>query len=224
MMYVLNLLSEKSADNILKIYDVATFEKGVMTNPNNNSHKFFTDQKNLLELAKDGYQKQCNDIVEKSIMKSTQFYDYTCPKKLSGIKFLEYREGMYYREHNDSYMMGSIRSDFSCTIFLNDSTEYEGGELLLRVGNKEIEYKLEKGQAILYPTGLSHQVKEVTSGSRKVAVFWVESCIQDSRILALYQQFCLLHNNYKNMPEAKTEFGDQLHGFKNNLLRNFLTL
>lgn len=223
-MYVLNLLKKESADKILKIYDVATFEKGVMTNPNNSSHKFFTDQKNVLELAKDGYEKQCQEIVEKSVMKSTEFYDYSCPKKLSGINFLEYRKGMYYKEHNDSYMMGSIRSDFSCTIFLNDPTEYEGGELVLRVGNNEIEYKLEKGEAILYPTGLSHQVKEVTSGSRKVAVFWVESCIQDSRILSLYQQFSLLLNNYKSMPEAKTEFGDQLYGFKNNLLRNFLTL
>jgi PKHD-type hydroxylase len=179
-MYVLNLLSKKSADNILKIYDVATFEKGVMTNPINNSHKFFTDQKNLLELAKDGYQKQCNDIVEKSIMKSTQFYDYTCPKKLSGIKFLEYREGMYYREHNDSYMMGSIRSDFSCTIFLNDSTEYEGGELVLRVGNKEIEYKLDKGKALIYSTGIKHKVNPVLSGDRKVFVCWIESAIKNS--------------------------------------------
>ena len=35
-MYTLNLLSKESTDKILKIYDVATFEKGVMTNPINN--------------------------------------------------------------------------------------------------------------------------------------------------------------------------------------------
>lgn len=224
MTYAINLLSKESVDKILEIYDLSTFEKGVMTSPNNLSHKFVTAQKNVLELTKDEYAKQCQQIVEKNIMKSTEFYNYTCPKKLSGINFLEYRQGMYYKEHNDNYMMGTIRSDFSCTIFLNDPTEYEGGELVIRVGNKEIEYKLEKGQGIIYSTGLSHQVKEVISGSRKVSVFWVESCIQDTRILSLYQQFCLLHKDYTDMPTATTEFSDKLHGFKNNLLRNFLTL
>lgn len=224
MLYSIDLLNKKSIDRISEIYSLATFERGVMSSANNMSKKIVTDQKNLLELTKDGYAKECSEIIEQSITKSVEIYDYSCPKKLSGINFLEYKQGMYYKEHNDSYIMGNIRSDFSCTVFLNDPTEYEGGELMLRVGNKEIDYKLEKGQAILYPTGISHQVREVTSGSRKVSVFWIESCIQDSRILSIYQQLCKMHTVYKQTPNPTTEFSDEIHAIKNNLLRNFLTL
>ena len=233
MNYTINLLDKKSINRILEIYGLATFKTGLMTSPNNRDRQFQTEQKNLLDMVRDegivGYETECCNILDKNIIRSTQFYDHTCPKKYSKIKFLEYRQGMYYKEHNDSYMMGSIRSDFSCTVFLNDPTEYEGGELVIRVGDKDIEYKLEKGQAVIYQTGLSHQVKEVISGSRKVAVFWVESCIQDTRILSLYQQFCLLHENY-NIKQSEgffppgAEFGEKLHAFKNNLLRNFVTL
>ena len=66
------------------------------------------------------------------------------------------------------------------TVALNDPDEYEGGELVLRVGNIEKQIKPPKGSIVLYNTGLWHKVNEVTAGDRKVAIAWAESYVPES--------------------------------------------
>lgn len=225
MIYTTKLLNDESVDKILKIYDLSSFAQGVMTNPRNFLQKApRPDIKNVLTLQDVNYQNECKQILTDSIFKSQEFYDYTCPKNFDSMKFLNYETGMYYKTHNDHYMMGSIRSDYSCTVFLSNPDEYDGGELVVNVGNSEIPYKLKKGEAVIYPTGLMHRVDEVLSGSRKVVVFWVESCIQDSRIRSLYQQFSILESKHREFIQQSKDFSADLSAIKYNMLRSFLTL
>jgi predicted 2-oxoglutarate/Fe(II)-dependent dioxygenase YbiX len=91
-----------------------------------------------------------------------------------------YKEGDYYDWHRDNYPIGGVNADYSMTLFLND--DYEGGELLIKVGDVVTEHKPKAGTVILYDTGLWHCVKPVTKGSRKVIVGWHESIIQNSFI------------------------------------------
>ena len=72
-----------------------------------------------------------------------------------------------------------MRTDMSITIFLNKPTEYAGGALSLETPFGTQEYRLEAGDAVLYPTHYLHSVSEVTSGERLVAVAWIESLIRD---------------------------------------------
>lgn len=225
MIHTITLLNEKSLQKLLKIYDNATFEHGSMTNPNNlNDKKIITEKKNLLEISDGEYAKQCQNILSENILRSNDFYDFAMPKTYGSMNFLKYDKGMYYHKHNDYYMMSNFRSDISCTVFLNDPSEYEGGELVITVGNKDIDFKLNAGEAILYPTGLMHKVNPVLSGTRKVIVFWIESAIQDSRIRNIYQDFCLFYTKHKEYITQSEEFANELAALKYNIIRNFLTL
>jgi PKHD-type hydroxylase len=225
MIYTINLLSEQSVNKILKIYNSAPFKQGLLTSPINSTKKVVKlDVKDVLQMDEPIYQNECYKILYDDILKCSEFYDYACPKSYDGMNLLEYKTGMKYKTHNDHYMMGKIRADYSCTIFLNSPDEYTGGELVISIGNQEIEYKLQPGQVLMYPTGLKHRVNEVISGSRKVAVFWVESCIQDIKIRSIYQELVTLQNKHRSYISDNSELTNDLTSVKYNMMRNFATL
>lgn len=88
-----------------------------------------------------------------------------------------------YGDHIDDALMHSqhiVRTDLSCTIFLSEPDEYEGGELIMNYSGLEMAIKLRAGDAILYPSTTLHRVNPVTAGSRKVALTWMESHIRQA--------------------------------------------
>ena len=72
-----------------------------------------------------------------------------------------------------------IRTDLSATLFLAEPEDYDGGELHLRLGDAQLTFKLEPGEAIVYPSDTFHQVVPVTKGERLVAITFIQSRIQD---------------------------------------------
>lgn len=82
----------------------------------------------------------------------------------------------------------AIRTDVSCTVFLSQPDEYDGGELVIEgtFGSKAV--KLPAGDAVLYPSSSLHRVQPVTRGARLASVFWVESRIrEDDRRRLLFE-------------------------------------
>src|SRR5205085_2795054 len=73
-----------------------------------------------------------------------------------------------------------MRSDLSCTIFISDASDYEGGALRISLGTSEIRIKGKAGSAIVYPSTTIHNVEPVTSGSRLIALTFIESRIANS--------------------------------------------
>jgi len=87
-----------------------------------------------------------------------------------------------YGDHIDDAIMHHeqlIRTDMSCTLFLCDPEDYQGGELVINLAGIEVEYKLNRGDLILYPSSTLHRVNPVTAGERVVALTWIESLIAD---------------------------------------------
>lgn len=88
-----------------------------------------------------------------------------------------------YGNHIDDALMegqGIVRTDLSCTLFLTDSTDYEGGELVMYLNGVEMAFKLNAGDAIMYPSTTLHRVNPVTKGTRRVALTWIESHIRSA--------------------------------------------
>lgn len=221
MIYTINLLKKENVLKVRSCFDKAVFKEGKMTDVRNMKQDLNLDVKNNLEMEKDQYYKLCNDILLSSIEKSSDFYNICNPKAYASVLFLDYREGMYYKKHNDYYMMNNLRTDFSCTIFVSDPSEYEGGELVVDIGNREISYKLNPGEAVIYPTGLKHRVNTVESGSRKVIVFWIQSLIQDSRIRNVYADLCIMQKKYGHVLSGHDDLNDDINCIKYNIMRSF---
>jgi PKHD-type hydroxylase len=75
-----------------------------------------------------------------------------------------------------------IRTDISVTIFLNNSKEYDGGELVAESIAGEDAAKFEAGDAVVYPSTTLHRVESVTRGERIVAAAWVQSLVRDLEV------------------------------------------
>jgi PKHD-type hydroxylase len=138
-------------------------------------------------------------------------------RRTSQLYFAEYNEGAKYGYHIDDIPVGGVFAHYSLTCFLNDPSQYEGGELVIKIGGKEIEYKLEAGKAVIYPTGLWHKVNEVKSGSRKVFVCWIESIIHNSFIRNYLAEF----GNFIRDIDTNDDTLEKLEHFRMNLIREY---
>lgn len=88
------------------------------------------------------------------------------------VQLGKYKEGGHYDWHVDSFEpddFGNQRK-LSCSILLNDPSEYEGGVLELKEVGKPP--PTSKGTIIVFPSILEHRVTPVTSGVRYSAVCW----------------------------------------------------
>lgn len=59
-----------------------------------------------------------------------------------------------------------IRTDLSCTLFLSEPDEYEGGDLVIEDTYGYHEVKLPAGDVVLYPSTSLHEVSSITEGTR----------------------------------------------------------
>jgi PKHD-type hydroxylase len=119
-------------------------------------------------------------LVLQRIMDNDVFRLAVRPKILTPLMFSRYEPGMTYGSHVDDAIMHGIRTDVSFTLFLEDPTNYEGGELVIETAMGEDAIKLPPGSMIAYPSTSLHRVAEVTNGVRHVAVGWARSFIRDA--------------------------------------------
>lgn len=105
------------------------------------------------------------------------------PRRISSLMISKTANGGYYGPHVDNSIMGKgsarLRTDMSFTLFLSNSADYEGGELVVHTAGLTQVVKGDWGQLVLYPSTSIHEVKPVTKGERIVCVGWIESMIAD---------------------------------------------
>jgi PKHD-type hydroxylase len=96
------------------------------------------------------------------------------------MQYAEYHTGGHQRYHTDvrynfdpAYVMEGFRK-LTVILMLSDPSEYEGGELSLNLSAefRAEKLKLQKGQVLLFPSYMPHQVEPVISGVRKTLVVW----------------------------------------------------
>lgn len=124
--------------------------------------------------------RELEATIKTALIRHPLFQTAVRPKQLHSLRFSRYGIGMSYGTHADNAIMGDCRADVSFTLFLNQPTDYEGGELVIEGSDDEQAYKLPAGTALIYPSSTLHRVNEVTRGQRLVTVGWVQSLIRDS--------------------------------------------
>ena len=198
MYRIVDLLQPEVVNECRKIAASATFVHGKVSNPHNKAK----DNEQLHEQS--AYQRSAKLIVT-AMSASAEFLEFAFPAQIAPPLLTRYRPGMHYGAHADAAYLplpgGTLRSDISCTIFLNEPESYEGGALRVRLGDAELRFKLKSGQAIFYPSDTLHEVEAVISGERLVAITFVQSRVPDpfrrSLLFELNEVAALEGNNMK---------------------------
>jgi PKHD-type hydroxylase len=141
-----------------------------------------TVKNNTQLTAKADYANDLRELVKAALWRHPLFQMVARPKQIHSLLFSRYDVGMSYGTHVDNALMGDRafwRSDLSFTLFLNDPSAYEGGELVIEDSAGEKPYKLKAGAAIVYPSTALHRVNAVTNGTRWVVVGWIQSLVRD---------------------------------------------
>ena len=133
--------------------------------------------------------KRLGDAVLVALAANPLFHAATLPARILPPRFNRYESGGEYGFHVDGAVMGlagndgepatQMRSDVSCTLFLAEPEDYDGGELIISDTYGEHEVKLPAGDMIVYPSSSLHRVTPVTRGARVASFFWVQSLVRD---------------------------------------------
>lgn len=176
-----DVLTEEEQQKLLDLAGTTTFVSGKETA--GFRAKLVKNNEQVSKDAED--KKQLQDIVVTALNRSKEFRRGAIPHRIRPPLISRYRPGMAYGAHVDDALMGASgnkeRTDVSVTVFINDATEYEGGELVIHSPYGPQEVKLPARFAVIYPSGTLHEVAEVTKGQRLVAVTWVQSYVRDER-------------------------------------------
>jgi PKHD-type hydroxylase len=154
------------------------------------------------------------------------FITAALPHKVFPPLFNAYREGMDFGSHIDNAIRGDeekLRTDLSCTLFLSEPDEYDGGELVIEDYSGSQAVKLAAGSMLLYPASSLHRVTPVTRGTRFAAFFWVQSLVRDPMRRRMLLDLDLSIQGLRRAHGESSELVT-LSGLYHNLLRHWAEL
>ncbi|MCA2219343.1 Fe2+-dependent dioxygenase [Jidongwangia harbinensis] len=182
-----NFLSKTELETVLESTDTARFVDGGVTAGGGN-----LSVKNNREMAAEQEYVDVVKIVERALRANVELNYTVFPRSITRAIVSRYDQGMSYGVHIDSPVIGFmspgqagsfgqnyLRSDFSMTVFLSEPDSYAGGDLSFGSPWGTQTYKLSPGSAVVYPTGLPHEVTPITAGTRLAVVLWLQSMVRD---------------------------------------------
>ena len=186
--------------------------------------------KRNLQLAEDSpLRRELGEQVLAALARNPLYFAAVLPLRTLPPRFNRYEGGGEYGFHVDGSVMtmaaapgqaASLRSDVSCTLFLAEPDEYDGGELVIDDTYGQHEVKLPAGDLIVYPSSSLHRVAPVTRGARLAAFFWVQSLVRDQQ---KRQMLLELDTSIQQLTRDGADRGAllRLTGVYHNLLRRW---
>ena len=163
-------------------------------------------------------------VIVQALMTNPLFFSAALPHRFVPPLFNRYGVGETYGLHVDGSVrtvpgtQQQLRTDLSCTLFLCEPEDYEGGELEVVDTYGSHEAKLPAGDLLLYPASSLHRVHPVTRGERVCSFFWLQSLVRSDA------QRALLFDMDQSIQKLRARVGDvdetlALTGNYHNLLR-----
>jgi PKHD-type hydroxylase len=199
-----NILSKEQVQAARQVIARAPWAEGRQT-----AGEQAAQAKNNLQLPERGQEVEAvRELVLHALNCAPLFFSATLPKRISPPMFNRYcGQANVFGNHVDTAVRfvgdGSrVRTDISCTLFLSEPDEYEGGELFIRDGRLGQRIKLAAGDMVLYPGNTIHGVEPVTSGERLASFFWVESMVRST------EQRAMLFDMDSNLMRVRSLIGE----------------
>ena len=152
--------------------------------------------------------EELNNLIISRLQSNAEFNRFAFPRKIRPPLFSRYKTGMEYGYHVDDALMGGrqkTRTDLSVTVFLNQPTDYTGGELEIETAFGPQLVKLPAGSAVVYPSSTLHRVAPVTDGERLVAVTWVQSLVKDPQKREMLQDLHKVRMKLNSVDKSSRE-------------------
>ena len=128
---------------------------------------------------------ECQAIILGALERHPRFISAVLPNEVYPPMFNRYGVGMTFGAHVDGSVRihphtgRKLRTDVSATLFLNEPSEYDGGELIVHDAYGAHRVKLAAGDMVIYPATSLHEVTPITRGRRLASFFWVQSLVRD---------------------------------------------
>lgn len=172
------------------------------------------------------HKRHLQQIVFNAVAMHPLIQSAVMPKNILPPMLSKYQDGMAYGWHTDSPVMTidyTVRADLSMTLFLSDPASYDGGELEIHTPSGYVTYKLDRGDAVIYPTTRLHRVRPVTRGQRVACVTWMQSLVKDTEQRELLFQLKSIQENIaaKDLQSPENLMLMQVHS---NLMRMWTDL
>ena len=129
--------------------------------------------------------RELGDVIVGALQRQPLFMTAALPLHVFPPLFNRYAGGQAFGSHVDNAIRQvpgtphRIRTDLSCTLFLSEPAEYDGGELMIEDVYGVHSVKLPAGHLVLYPSTSLHHVRPVTRGARVSSFFWLQSMVRD---------------------------------------------
>lgn len=179
LLEIKGLLNGSEVARLQELGRTLRFVDGRASNPGN------VTKRNEQADPNDAHYGESVQLVNVALSRSREFRDFALPKRIAPPLLCRYEKGMTYGAHADAALLmmpsGVMRSDVSCTVFINDPKTYTGGELVIEIGTRTLAFKGAAGDAIVYPSTTMHQVVPVTAGIRLVSITFIESMVPDAQ-------------------------------------------
>src|SRR5580658_260378 len=172
-----NFLTTAEVQSIAEFARQTKFIEGRRSNPHN------TTKDNVIADPNDSAGQKASQIALAALQRSEQARNFVFPQRVAVPTFSRYDAGMKYGAHIDAAFLPvgpqPLRSDVSCTMFISNPDDYQGGDLIAHLGSEIVRIKGKAGSAVFYPSTTVHQVVPVSSGERLVMITFIESQIPD---------------------------------------------
>jgi len=173
--------------------------------------------------------RELGEVILGALARCPQFLSAALPYRIFPPMFNRYAGGQTFGAHVDTAIRQlattgqRIRTDLSCTLFLTEPEEYDGGELDIHDTYGTHSIKLAAGSMVVYPATSLHAVRPVTRGARVSSFFWLQSMVRDDAQRGiLYELDRAIQKIAVDTPGHAASLG--LTGVYHNLLRQWAEL
>jgi len=112
-------------------------------------------------------------LTEYVIYLNNKFFNFDIDGFSEGLQFTKYEPPAgKYEPHLDKIFNGTIRK-LSVVVQLSDPADYEGGDLILKLGHEDTSVPKQQGRLTVFPSYVLHGVQPVTAGTRYSLVAWI---------------------------------------------------
>lgn len=176
-----DLLDAQGVAAVRALIDAADWIDGNATS----GHQSALAKRNLQLPESAPQAREAGQIILDALGRNPLFIAAALPLRIFPPLFNSYAGGQAFGTHVDSAVRIQtetgfrVRTDLSATLFLEDPTAYDGGELTVEGQFGVQQVKLPAGHMIMYPSSSLHRVEPVTRGRRVASFFWMQSMVRD---------------------------------------------